>query len=135
MTSTAMARCGKLATTLGPAAASPLPLYPRFAAYPGCLRACRNSSWGGPSISEEVKRNTTGALVRAVCIGGRRPWRRLPSRTLVSLRGPLDPTSLSGVTMIKTTLVSRDDRTSIVRVAATGCERLLNTQTHSRRDG
>ena len=64
MTSTAMARCGKLATTLGPAAASPLPLYPRFAAYPGCLRACRNSCWGGPSISEEAKRNTTGALVR-----------------------------------------------------------------------
>jgi hypothetical protein len=81
---------------------------PRFAAYPGCLRAFAATAAGrlGPQDArgeQTIDNDNKETLVRfAACIGGRRPAPPTLAHP-VSLWGLLDPALLSGVILIETT--------------------------------
>jgi hypothetical protein len=90
---------------------------PRFAAYPGCLRALPQLLQDGgarPQISPR-KRNDRQRPGDFGSIRGLHRWTAKEPPTLahpVSLWGVLDPALLPGVPLIETTWVPRDDRTA-----------------------
>lgn len=101
----ARVRCGqRLATTLGPAAASPLPLLPGLRPTQCVCEPLPQLLEGGSTHSSRVRNDDNVEIRfdwRLASVDGVF-GRRRPSRTRDSLWGPLDPALLPGVNMIET---------------------------------